>query len=78
MDVTGLVALESALQRLQRLGVFVVLAGARSQPARVLAKAGIRPVPGRLALCRDMQAAAELTREPADPEARPAASPAPQ
>ena len=78
MDVSGLVALESALERLQRLGVFVVLAGARSQPARVLAKAGIRPVPGRLALCPDMQAAAALTRRPTEPEAGSAAAPAPQ
>jgi len=79
MDVTGLVALESSLDRLQRLGVFVVLAGARPQPARVLARAGIAAVPGRLALVRDLQAASELVRAPApDAGGRPAPSPAAQ
>ena len=72
MDVSGLVALESALARLQQLGVFIVLAGARPQPARVLAKAGIVAVPGRLALCRDLAAAAELTRAPPEAAGRPA------
>jgi sulfate permease, SulP family len=62
MDVSGLVALESALDRLQRAGVLVVLAGARPQPARVLAKAGIIPRPGRLAVCDDMADAAALVR----------------
>ena len=71
MDVTGLVALESALARLRGAGTFVVLAGARRQPAHVLRRAGIRPEPGRLELCADMQAAVALVRRPAG-EARPA------
>ena len=41
MDATGLVSLESAVERLQALGVYVVLAGVQSQPLRVLAKADI-------------------------------------
>ncbi|HSF41924.1 MAG TPA: STAS domain-containing protein, partial [Thermoanaerobaculia bacterium] len=42
MDATGLVSLESAIERLRALGVFVVLAGIQEQPLRVLARSGIR------------------------------------
>jgi SulP family sulfate permease len=41
MDATGMVSLEAAVERLQALGVFVVLAGVQSQPMRVLARSGI-------------------------------------
>lgn len=41
MDVTGLVALESAIARLQRMKVRVVLAGVQPQPREVLEKAGL-------------------------------------
>ena len=78
MDVTGLVALESALARLAAAGVFVVLAGARRQPEHVLRRAGIVPAAGRLALCPDMEAAAALVRRPeppASPETTPQARP---
>ena len=78
MDVTGLVALESALARLQAAGVFVVLAGARRQPEHVLRRAGIQPVPGRLALCPDMQSAAALVRRPEPPASPAAPAPAPE
>lgn len=40
MDVTGLINLQSALARLQRDKITVVLAGVHGQPWRVLAKAG--------------------------------------
>lgn len=42
IDATGLVSLESAIERLRALGVFVVLAGIQEQPLRVLARSGIR------------------------------------
>lgn len=42
MDITGLVALESAIQRLQGMGVFVAIAGVQRQPREMLEKAGIQ------------------------------------
>ena len=41
MDVTGLVALESALARLKQQGVFCIIAGLRPQPESVLRKANV-------------------------------------
>lgn len=41
MDATGLVALESALDRLRNDGMFVILASVQAQPAKVFEKAGI-------------------------------------
>jgi SulP family sulfate permease len=41
MDATGLVALESALARLKRDGVDVIIAGAQQQPREVLERAGV-------------------------------------
>lgn len=40
IDATGLVNLESVLERLHRGGVFVVIAGVREQPLQAMAKAG--------------------------------------
>ncbi len=40
MDATGLVNLESAIGRLRKSGIHVILAGAQAQPLRVMAKAG--------------------------------------
>ncbi|HNE02504.1 MAG TPA: sodium-independent anion transporter, partial [Plasticicumulans sp.] len=48
MDISGVVALDSAIRRLHADGICVVLAGVRGQPAKVLARAGIEEVPGRL------------------------------
>jgi SulP family sulfate permease len=50
IDATGLVVLGEALEKLGKKGVLVVLAGLQPQPERALAKAGIVPVPGRLAV----------------------------
>ena len=50
MDVTGLVALESALARLRQQDVFCIMAGLRPQPASVLKKAGVQEEVGRLHL----------------------------
>ncbi|HEX4386833.1 MAG TPA: STAS domain-containing protein, partial [Myxococcales bacterium] len=46
MDVTGLVALESALARLKQQKVLTIIAGLRPQPAQVLRKAGLGEEPG--------------------------------
>jgi SulP family sulfate permease len=48
IDATGLVALESTVARLNRVGAKVVLSGVRDQPRRALEKAGFRDEAGRL------------------------------
>jgi SulP family sulfate permease len=62
MDATGLVNLESALERLHQEQTFVILAGVQPQPAKVLAKAGIEKEPGRLAICTTVDDAVDLAR----------------
>jgi SulP family sulfate permease len=55
IDATGLVALESVVQRLNDAGVKVVLSGVRPQPRRALAKAGFEDRPGRLEVTDDTE-----------------------
>jgi SulP family sulfate permease len=66
MDMSALVALESALLRLRQQGVITLIAGARPQPLSVLQRAGIRDEPGKLQFCASLEeavrAAAEITR----------------
>jgi len=62
MDVTGLVALESAIAKLQAHHTFVVLAGVQLQPREVLEKAGVREEPGKLAICKDDEEAVMIVR----------------
>jgi SulP family sulfate permease len=63
MDATGLVNLESALERLRRDKAFVILAGVQQQPAKVLQKAGIVEENERLAYCATLDDAVVLARE---------------
>jgi sulfate permease, SulP family len=63
IDATGLVSLESALERLNALGVYVILAGIQSQPLRVLARANWRNRRRRVAVFRSMDRAFRLARE---------------
>jgi sulfate permease, SulP family len=64
MDVSGLVALESAIARLNSLGMTVVIAGAQPQPRTVMRRGGLEPAPGRLAFCATVPQAIELLRVP--------------
>lgn len=48
MDATGLVGLESALERLMNARVVIFLAGLQEQPKRLLEKAEIVPIDGKL------------------------------
>jgi SulP family sulfate permease len=57
MDVTGLVALESAIGKLRSMGVTVLLAGVQRQPREVLWRGGFRPRPGHEEFAVDVQAA---------------------
>jgi SulP family sulfate permease len=73
MDATGLVNLESALERLERDKTFVILAGVNPQPGKVLQKAGIQAESGQLALCKTVDEAIDLAkriREAAPPSQR--------
>lgn len=63
MDATGLVSLETAVDRLQALGVFVVLAGVQTQPLRVLAKSGIQRHRDRIAVFQSMERAVAAARQ---------------
>jgi len=77
MDATGLVNLESSLNRLWSRKALVVLASVQPQPAELLRRAAIVMEEGKLALCDDVHAATELARgavaQP-PPPSRPAAS----
>src|SRR3954470_4915639 len=65
MDVTGLVALESALLRLRQQGIFCIIAGLRPQPAAGFRRAGVREEPGRLQLVATLdEAVAAAARAP--------------
>jgi len=63
MDATGLVNLESALDRLHEDKTFVILACLQPQPARVLLKAEIAEEAGHLAFCSTLDAAVDLAQE---------------
>lgn len=63
MDATGMVALESARDRLREAGVFVVLAGLREQPRRVLTKAGWTGQTDQALLCDTLAEAAQAVRD---------------
>ena len=53
IDATGLVALETTIQRLNSQSVKVVLSGVRPQPRRALEKAGFEQQPGLLEITDD-------------------------
>jgi SulP family sulfate permease len=60
MDATGLVALESALERLEASGCLTIIAGAPAQPSAALKKANILDRRNRLAMCSDTEAAFKI------------------
>ncbi|MBI5764956.1 MAG: C4-dicarboxylic acid transporter DauA [Planctomycetes bacterium] len=66
MDATGLVNLESAIDRLRKSGVFVVLAGVQKQPLRILAKAGWKDRQSWVAVHGTMVAAMDAAKRRLD------------
>jgi SulP family sulfate permease len=62
MDATGLVSLEGLVDRLQKMGIYVVLAGVQSQPMRVLARSGIHKRREKIAVYRSMERAVAEAR----------------
>jgi SulP family sulfate permease len=64
MDATGLVALESALDRLQGAQCLTVISGLQPQPAAVLRKSRAgKAEGGRLVLCPDIDSALRIAEE---------------
>ncbi|MES1244849.1 MAG: C4-dicarboxylic acid transporter DauA [Acidobacteriota bacterium] len=57
MDATGLVSLEGTVERLQKMGIYVVLSGVQREPMRVLARSGIHRHRERIAVYRSMERA---------------------
>jgi SulP family sulfate permease len=60
IDVTGLVALESVLDRLFRSRIKVIFAGLAPEVAQMLDRAGIKREPGRLAYAPDVETAISM------------------
>lgn len=63
MDATGLVSLEGAVERLQKMGIYVILAGVQTQPLQVLARSGIHKRGGRIAVYSSMERAVAAALE---------------
>src|SRR5262252_3935230 len=60
IDVTGLVALESMLDRLYRSRIKVIFAGLTPEVTEMLERAGIKREPGRLAYAPDVETALSM------------------
>ena len=69
IDATGAVALESALSRLDRIGVMAVLAGVQPHVRPVLLSHGLIDRPGKLAIIDDFHRAVNVARLVVDAEA---------
>lgn len=64
IDATGLVALDSAVRRLNGSGIKVILTGGQAQPLRALSKAGITDRPGEIEISTDVDATLERFTKP--------------
>lgn len=62
MDVSGLVALDSAIERLRVDNILVAVAGVHGQPALLMRRAGLRNVPGQLLLSTSLPQALARVR----------------
>jgi sulfate permease, SulP family len=60
IDATGLVALETTVDRLKRNGHKVILAGMRPQVSDVVTRSELKPERGKLAIAPDLDAALSL------------------
>ena len=62
MDISGLVALKSALVSLHKQPILIILADVQEQPMTVIKRAGLIPEAGKLAICPDLAASIELAK----------------
>jgi len=60
IDATGVIALESILDRMHRAHRKVILCGMVPQVATLLGRAGIKRIPGRLAFAPDLDTALSM------------------
>jgi len=67
MDITGVQALEEAIEDLQRRGVRVMITGANPRVTEKLARAGVIEMVGRENFCANIIEALEKCREPVAP-----------
>lgn len=63
MDISGVVALKSALESLQKKRIFVILSEVQTQPMEALKRAGLEPDTDKLAICENMQSSVELAKK---------------
>ena len=80
MDATGLVALETTLDRLRRSGRKAILCGLQPEVQALFDRAGIKRVPGHLAFAPDLETAVSMAivheaRQPTPVAGTPAAPP---
>jgi len=76
MDATGLVALESALDRLFRSKVKVIFAGLTGEVSEMLERAGMKRDPGRIAYAPDVETAISMAIVHAARQSQPLDKPA--
>jgi len=62
MDISGVIALKSALESLHQKNIFVVLANVQEQPLEVLKRAGVEPVDEKLAFCDSLHSSIAMAR----------------
>lgn len=62
IDATGLVNLQSTIQRLHRDHVFCVLAGVQPQPLEVLEKAKLEEIDSRIGICTTLEEAVTMAK----------------
>lgn len=62
IDATGLVNLQSAIQRLLRDNVFVILSNVQPQPLSVLERAELEDVDSRIGVCRTIEEAVTMAK----------------
>ncbi len=63
MDISGVVALKSALESLHKKRIFVILSGIQVQPLDSLSRAGVKPFGTKLAICASMEESIKLAKK---------------
>jgi len=63
MDISGIVALKSALESLHQKDIFVILSDVQKQPQEALKRAGLEPHPEKLAICETMESSVALAKK---------------
>jgi SulP family sulfate permease len=62
IDISGIVALKSALESLYKKQIFVVLSAIQEQPQESLQRAGLNPEEGKLAISKNLSEGLEVIR----------------